>query len=87
MSYILSPMSPGAGDTQKVDLDCPFVHKTIGMIQKYCEIFDTQGEGQKLEWVNDICLNRYECEKKGVMCRYSSKNYPGLPNPFKDLEI
>jgi hypothetical protein len=79
-------MVPAPGETQKVDLDCPLAGKTIGMIQKCCEVFDTHNAEQKCEWINDICLNRLECEKKSILCRYATRLYSD-PNPFKSLEI
>ncbi len=77
-------MSPHIGDTQKVNLYCTLIKKEVGVIQKYCEIYDTQNnETEKFEWVNDICLNRYDCQKKEIVCRFSTRDLPDLPNPFK----
>ncbi len=76
-------MKHNPGDTRKINLHCPLVNKEIGMIQRYCEIFDTQScESTQFEWVNDICLNRYECEKKGVLCKFCTRDIPGARNPF-----
>lgn len=79
-------MAPNVGDTQKIELYCPMANKQISIIQKYCEIFSTHEEEKEYLWINEICLYRFECQKLQILCRYNTRDLPGVPDPFKESQ-